>query len=72
MVHNQCSHSWLSRFCVQLMRIKPDLNVFVAVKHAVAAQPYVADLEPESAARIFVDTHPGILDVRYSLRPRKQ
>ena len=51
MVHNQSSHSWLGRFCVQLMRIKPELNVIVAVKHAVATQPYAADLEPERAAR---------------------
>jgi len=71
MVHNQSSHSWLGRFCVQLMRIKPELNVIVAVKHAVATQPYAADLEPERAARLFVESHPGVLDARYSLRPRK-
>ena len=70
MVHNQSSHSWLGRFCVQLMRIKPDLNVIVAVKHAVATQPYAADLEPESAARLFVESHPGVLDAKYSFRPR--
>jgi|GEM_PF-6306584 len=71
MAHNQSSHSWLGRFCLQLMRMKPGLNVLVAVKHAVATQPYAADLEPESAARIFVDTHPGVLDAHYSLRPRR-
>ncbi len=70
MVHNQSSHSWLGRFCVQLMRLNPDLNVLVAVKHAVATQPYAGDLEPERAARLFVDTHPGVLDARYAPRPR--
>lgn len=70
MAHNETSHSWLSSFCVHLMRMKPDLNVLVAVKHAVATQPYAADLEPERAARIFFDTHPGILDARYALKPR--
>ena len=72
MVHNQSSHSWLGRFCVQLLRVKPDLNVLVAVKHAVAAQPYAADLEPERAARIFIDSHPGALDATYSPRLRKR
>ena len=71
MVHNQSSHSWLGRFCAQLLRIKPDLNVVVAVKHAVATQPYAADLEPENAARLFVESHPGVLDVKYSVRPQK-
>ena len=71
MVHNQSSHSWLGRFCVQLIRIKPDLNVIVAVKHAVATQPYAADLEPERAARLFVESHPGLLDAKHSLRTRK-
>ncbi len=71
MVHNQSSHSWLGRFCLQLMRMKPGLSVIVAVKHAVATQPYAAELEPERAARIFVETHPGILDAQYRLRPSK-
>lgn len=71
MVHNQSSHSWLGRFCLQLMRMKPGLNVIVAVKHAVATQPYAAELEPERAARIFVDTNPGVLDAKYRLRPSK-
>ena len=71
MVHNQSSHSWLGRFCAHLMRIKPDLNVIVAVKHAVATLPYASDLEPENAAKLFVDSHPGVLDARYSLRPRR-
>ena len=53
------------------MRIKPDLNVIVAVKHAVATLPYASDLEPENAAKLFVDSHPGVLDARYSLRPRR-
>lgn len=71
MVHNRSSHSWLGRFCVQLLRMKPGLNVIVAVKHAVATQPYAADIEPERAARLFVESHPGVLDAKYSLRPRK-
>ena len=71
MAHNQSSHSWLGRFCAHLIRVKPDLNVIVAVKHAVATQPYAADIEPERAARIFLDTHPGVLDARYALRPRR-
>ena len=71
MVNNQSSHLWLGRFCVQLMRMKPELNVIVAVKHAVATQPCAAELEPESAARIFVESHPGVLDSKYSVRPRK-
>ena len=53
------------------MRIKPGLNVIVAVKHAVATQPYAADLEPENAAKLFVELHPGVLDLRYNLRPRR-
>ena len=53
------------------MRMKPDLNVIVAVRHAVATQPYASELEPESAARIFVESHPGVLDAKYSVRPRK-
>lgn len=72
MPNNQSSHTWLGRFCVQLMRMKPELNVIVAVKHAVAAQPYAAELEPESAAKLFVESHPGVLDVRYSLKPRRR
>ena len=71
MVHNQSSHSWLGRFCVQLMRIKPDLSVVVAVKHAVATQPYAADLEPENAAKLFVELHPGVLDAMYNPRLRR-
>ena len=71
MVNNQSSHSWLGRFCVQLMRIKPGLNVIVAVKHAVATQPYAAELEPENAAKLFVELHPGVLDVSYNLKPRR-
>ncbi len=68
MVNNQSSHTWLGRFCVQLMRMNPRLNVVVAVRHAVAAQPYAADIEPELAADIFVESHPGVLDAEY--RPR--
>jgi hypothetical protein len=71
MAHNQSSHSWLGRFCLQLLRIKPDLNPLVAVKHAVATQPYADDLEPERAATMFVNTHPGVLEAQYSLRPRR-
>ena len=70
MVANQSSHSWLGRFCVRLLRLRPGLNFIVAVKHAVAAQPYAAELEPERAAEIFLKTHPGALDALHRGRSR--
>lgn len=62
MVANQSSHSWLGRFCAQLLRLRPGLNVIVALRHAIATQPYAAELEPEDAAEIFVQTYPGALE----------
>jgi hypothetical protein len=70
MVANQSSHSWLGRFCVRLLRLRPGLNVIVAVKHAVATQPYAAELEPERAAEIFIETYPGALEALHPSRSR--
>jgi hypothetical protein len=55
----QSTHSWLGRFCVRLMQLRPDTHVVHAVQDAVATFPYASSLEPEDAAEVFAQRHPA-------------
>jgi len=47
------SHLWIARYCQQARRLRPELLPSVAIRRAVAAYPYAADMPPESAAQLY-------------------
>ena len=53
MPSNKSAHVWLGRFCLQLMRLRPDIGMPAAVRRAVQAYPYADSLSPEDAANLF-------------------
>lgn len=59
MITNQSSHSWLGRFCIHLMRLRPGISMPAAVRRAVAVYPYAGELQPEDAAAQFAVSRPG-------------
>jgi len=48
---------WLNRFSAHLEMLQPSMNCLTAVKHALAAFPDAAHLEPEDAAAAFAAEH---------------
>ena len=47
--------AWMDRFGEALMRLQPTLNAVTAASNAVDAYPDSQDMEPEDAARTWVD-----------------
>lgn len=47
--------AWMDRFGEALMRLQPTLNAVTAAANAVNAYPDSQDVEPEDAARAWVD-----------------
>jgi hypothetical protein len=46
---------WIHRFGRALMRLQPTMNAVTAAATAVHAYPDTQDVEPEEAAKIWVD-----------------
>jgi hypothetical protein len=56
MERGRSAHPWIARYCIRTLQLQPSLPARIAIRWAVAAYPYCADLEPERAAEIFVDS----------------
>jgi hypothetical protein len=50
------SHPWIARYCIRTLQLLPSLPPRIAIRWAVSGYPYCADLEPERAAEMFVDS----------------
>jgi hypothetical protein len=61
------SHTWIARYCQEARRLRPELLPSVAIRRAVAAFPYAADMAPESAA----DLYASLSEVRARRRRRQ-
>jgi hypothetical protein len=63
--NNQSSHAWISRFCAQLIELRPSTHLIDAIRRAVTIYPHSGDLEPEHAARLAAaGTRMGVATVR--------
>lgn len=49
----QSSHEWLSGFCAELLRLRPDLSLPAAARFGVAAFVHASELDPREAADIY-------------------
>jgi hypothetical protein len=47
------SHAWLSGFCAELLRLRPDMSLPAAARCGVAAFAHARELDPREAADIF-------------------
>lgn len=52
----RASHPWITRYCIRTLQLLPALPPGIAIRWAVGGYPYCADLEPERAAEMFVDS----------------
>ena len=50
------AHPWIARYCIRTLQLLPSLPPRIAIRWAVGGYPYCADIEPERAAEMFVDS----------------
>jgi hypothetical protein len=53
MYANHTSHMWLSSFCHELLRLRPDMSLPAAARCGVAAFAHASELDPREAADIY-------------------
>jgi hypothetical protein len=72
-VYTNSSHSWIGRFAVRLMQLRPSMNIGSAVQYAVTSIHHAADLDPCRAAEILVlaNRQSEPLDACRVMRPRQ-
>jgi len=53
MLANEPAHIWLSRFCIRLVQLRPDMTLASAARRSVAAFTCASEMDPEDAAKIY-------------------
>jgi hypothetical protein len=61
---DQTSHIWLSSFCHELLRLRPDMSLPAAARCGVAAFAHASELDPREAADIYEHVRDRAVDLR--------
>jgi hypothetical protein len=50
---------WVAHFCIRMIHLRPDMSVRAATEQGRVNFAHAGDMDPEEAADIFVERHPG-------------